>query len=199
MFYVKLCFVISLGSVDGITYVLTQWLDKIEQKRRELSAAFQRLQFFAQNVKARDQLEVGLVGRIEHFVQTALACHLDLKLKSNANVRKYNINLNLIILNINLLVLKKAKESRSNKTICELCKVKGLLLRYECVLFNKTIDASDEDSKGTWNPTYQEDILKGELCFVCLSNCQLINYGTFSMFNEFEEHIPQVHRTHKEW
>lgn len=77
----------SLESAAGISFVLSQWLDQIEEHRQGLSAAFERLQFFARNVKARDQLSADQVERIEHFVQVALACHLDLKLKMNEDVR----------------------------------------------------------------------------------------------------------------
>lgn len=86
--------VFSLGSAAGISFVLVQWLDKMEQQRQELSAAFMRLQFFAKNVKARGQLSADQVERIEHFVQAALACHLDLKPKKNANVGTWNEYLN---------------------------------------------------------------------------------------------------------
>lgn len=75
--------IFSIQSVHSVSIVVTTWLDQIALERRNVQEAFKRLQFFAQNVKARDQLDVVQVERIEHFVQVALACHLQLRQENN--------------------------------------------------------------------------------------------------------------------
>lgn len=124
--------------------MLTEWLDKVDAGRRDIATAFERLQFFAQNVRARDQLDGSLAQRIEHFVQVALACHLD------------------------LMASAKTKTKKDEQPVCDLCEAKSQLLRYECVLFAMTIDKSGENSKGSWNASYQECILKGNISWLCV-------------------------------
>lgn len=36
------------------------------------------------------------------------------------------------------------------------------LIKYECVIFDKTLVKSGEDTVGSWNPTYQEIVLKSK-------------------------------------
>lgn len=43
-----------------------------------------------------------------------------------------------------------------------MCEVKQILLKYECLIFDKTfVDDIKRDNLGNWNPSFQETMLRG--------------------------------------
>jgi E3 ubiquitin-protein ligase SHPRH len=59
--------------------------------------------------------------------------------------------------------LKKDKPSDGEKVTCHLCELQNELNKYECVIFDKRLE--ENNVKGSWNPCYQETVLKCEAKF----------------------------------
>lgn len=126
--------------------MLGTWLKELETQRLRMQAAFSDLEYFSANIKPRSQLDSSVADKIEHLVQTALACHLD-KNKPSSD-EDHNTE------------MQKKKKSAAKSKLCQLCEVKHTLLTYECNIFAKKFNDDDRNTAGTWNPTCQENVLK---------------------------------------
>lgn len=74
-------------------------------------------------------------------------------------VRKRNY---LHIDNIFISLLMQTAAKNKKRSLCLLCQVKQVLLKYECLIFDKTfVDDVDRENLGNWNPSFQEAILRG--------------------------------------
>lgn len=119
---------------DGISFVLSIWLDKLNDERKNVYLLFEKLNYFINNLKPLSLLDDETSDRIQKLIKTAFECHLDPQHLRNTT--------------------KQRKEIK-----CELCKAKNQLDTYECVIFDKKISFG-ENVEGTWQPSYQEAILK---------------------------------------
>lgn len=138
----------NFSSMNGIGYVITTWLDKIDEERENLQNWFKKVQFFVDNLKHRQNLtDDTIINQIDQLIRTAFECHLNLENKSVATV-----------------VRNGSKRKKITPKICLLCEIKENLKRYECIIFDKTfVEGDDKENVGTWNPTLQESILKSTI------------------------------------
>lgn len=117
---------------------------ELETQRQDLQSAFADLEFFSANIKPRSQLDSSVADKIEHLVQTALACHL------NKNIPDSDEDHNT----------EKKKKTVVKTKLCQLCEVNHTLMTYECNIFAMKLSDDGQNTAGSWNPTCQENILK---------------------------------------
>lgn len=66
-----------LSSVREIGYIIVNWLKKIDDERKSLEKWFEKVLFFADNLKRRQQLDVNILNKIETLIRSAFECHLN--------------------------------------------------------------------------------------------------------------------------
>lgn len=123
---------------DGISFILHLWIDKLNDERKNVFNCIKKLNYFINNLKPLSALNDETSEKIQKLVDEALECHLDPDDLRNT---------------------KNKKNEKNEKNKCDLCKAISQLDAYECVVFDKKI-AIDENVEGTWQPSYQEAILK---------------------------------------
>lgn len=109
------------------------WWDKLIKARDANIKSFTSLNYFIKNIKPKNLLTTDEYNKIEKLIKNAFSCHLDKSHEEN---------------------------QKKKKIICEICKTKKTMIEYECNIFDKTM-LQDENTVGTWNPCYQENILRG--------------------------------------
>uniref|UniRef100_A0A182WJB3 RING-type domain-containing protein n=1 Tax=Anopheles minimus TaxID=112268 RepID=A0A182WJB3_9DIPT len=124
---------------------LTNWLDKIVERRRTLKQGFKSLAFFAKNLQPNHVWSEVTRTSIEQLVRTAFACHLDpaLFLEDENGMRTEE---------------RLVAEGQSAAPLCLLCEVKDTLTQLEAVLFLKK--QTQVATGGLWQVSPQEQVLK---------------------------------------
>lgn len=77
----------GLSSIREVGYIIGTWLDKIRDERKSLEKWFEKVQFFADNLKRRQQLDVDIFNKIENLIRSAFECHLN-QLPDDTNDRQ---------------------------------------------------------------------------------------------------------------
>lgn len=73
-------------TVDGITLVLTLWMDKILEERENLQETFEKFQFYIDHFKPTAQIEPEYQEKMLTFLNRAYECHLNLDEKPEDEV-----------------------------------------------------------------------------------------------------------------
>lgn len=145
-------FIYAEPTVSQIKLILATWLADVVENRNRVQDAFASLEFFEQNIRSHDRMSATDAEHFNHFVRSALDCHLD---EASANMSR---NRNTAANN------GTALDDRPNaaQVLCEMCLVRRKLIHYECVIFDKTMDKTDlELVRGTWNSSREEGVLRG--------------------------------------
>ncbi|XP_058066092.1 E3 ubiquitin-protein ligase SHPRH [Anopheles bellator] len=132
---------LQLRSWRGVALVLTNWWDRIIERRSALKAAFAKLEFFVENLKPNHEWASGVRVRIERLVSTAFACHLDPALHADSD---------------------EAEVDRTDRgppaPRCLLCMVKDTVQELEAILFAKV--NLQTATGGLYQMTKEETLLK---------------------------------------
>ncbi|KAJ6644541.1 E3 ubiquitin-protein ligase SHPRH, partial [Pseudolycoriella hygida] len=130
----------NMSTIHGVAYVVGIWLDRFDQERNQVQESFKQLEFFSNNIKPRSGLDPENLQKVDALVKAAFDCHLD---NDEEHGKKRN---------------SKKKEKRS---LCLLCQVKKVLLKYECLIFDKTfVEDVEKENSGNWNRSFQEGMLR---------------------------------------
>lgn len=111
-------------------------MDKIERGRKDLQNWFKKLDFLSKNLQQKYELTTDEINKFDQFIESALVCHLDPNRKEKLEIGK------------------------TKRKYCLLCQVKDNLNQYECIIFDMVYENEEKGNFGSWNPTYQETILK---------------------------------------
>lgn len=57
--------------------LLTTWIDKINEERRNVQQAFGKIQFFIENMRPKSEINDDITAGIQHLVTNAFQCHLN--------------------------------------------------------------------------------------------------------------------------
>ncbi len=154
--------VVSISSSHGVMYVIGSWLDKIEKERKEVQKWFNKLEFLSANLKPRSVLDPNSQQQIDALVKAAFDCHLEKEEETEKVNGIYNVPSELFFTTSYLKKKKQKAPEKKKRSLCLLCQVKQVLLKYECLIFDKTfVDDIDRENLGSWNPSFQEAMLRG--------------------------------------
>lgn len=105
--------------------------------------SFKSLDYFIKNIKPKNLLTTEEYNKIDFLIKQALECHLNYE--KDEEEKKSGA--------------KKRKDKKS--VTCDICKTKMIMMKYECIVFNKTFREDGVDTEGSWNPPFQEWIIRG--------------------------------------
>lgn len=114
-----------------VDFTLTLWLDKVKQGYNTIRREFSKLDTFINHVKPGNIVSSDDMKIIQELVKSALECHLN-----------------------------NTEGEKMDKTLCQLCVLKDKLGSFECLIFDRVMNAVTNVLHGTWNPSYQENILR---------------------------------------
>lgn len=105
--------------------------------------SFKSLDYFIKNIKPKNLLTTEEYNKIDFLIKQALECHLNYEKEEEE--RKSG-----------------AQKRKEKKTVtCDICKTKMIMMKYECIVFNKSFREGGVDTEGSWNPPFQEWIIRG--------------------------------------
>lgn len=114
-----------------VDFTLTLWLDKVKRDHNSIQSEFSKLDTFITHVKPDHIVSSDDMKIIQDLVKSALECHLN-----------------------------KTAGEKIDRTLCQLCVLKDKLGSFECLIFDRVMNAVTNVLHGTWNPSYQENILR---------------------------------------
>lgn len=155
----------QLRSSRGIQLIITEWCDKIQKYLRDVKKRFSNLNFIVTNLRPLSDMNADERSKVQDLAKAALNCHLHLFDEDNEDD-------------------SRSAQKSKRKGFCELCKLKAKLNEYECVLFNKSL--IDDITEGTWNPRFEEKLLKAIWIYAKRSN---FDDETIEMGKNFFNHL----------
>lgn len=135
--------------------LLTKWIENIEDARNKIKIQFEKIIFFYENVKAKNEISQCGWKTIEILVLSAYKCHLN-----------------------------PESTNDPNKVLCQFCQLKQSLKVYETIISSKifNVDAEKENT-GSYKVNYLECMMKckksvsislnSEICFLIFFFCYL--------------------------
>lgn len=126
--------------------VLTSWLDNVIECRQNVFDAFNKLSFFTDKIAPNYIQTEDEQRRIQNLILAASECHLMIKGGKSKEDNNGDEG--------------EPSSKIRKKVTCQLCSAKMILIEYECKIFNKDFNEDTQEGDGTWNPSYQEWILR---------------------------------------
>lgn len=131
-------FNLNVNTLRGTDLIMTTWIEKVNNSRRDIIQAFHDLAYFHKNLKPKHQLTEDELFKVEYLTKTAYHCHLFIP-EEDSDAE------NLV-------------QRPNGGKLCQMCRVKSKLNDYECEIFNKhrLLDKKDDPQgmslRGSWNP-----------------------------------------------
>ena len=150
-------------SIQGMDYVLIEWFEKILDYQKKIEQKFVNLEFLSKKLKPANEMAAKDQQKVLQLAVSALDCHLN---------------------------MLNGKNKVNNLKLCVLCELKIKLDEYECLLFDKIL--TNDTNEGTWNPRFEEKLLKTIFAFAKRQNYENIEMGAYffkyleSLKNQFK-------------
>ncbi|XP_053963813.1 E3 ubiquitin-protein ligase SHPRH isoform X1 [Anastrepha ludens] len=135
----------ELESLSGMLYILVIWYQKVLAAQKHLNEEFTNLQFYTMHVCARAKKTPAIWREMTQFISSVSECHLSEILDDKKEQEKE----------------KSSRKSKNlKKVLCKLCQIRNALNDYECLLFNKVVDESNNMTEGLENPSFEVALIK---------------------------------------
>lgn len=146
MYCTCISFRFSQGS--GIAYTLTIWWDKVNDCRYKIHKGLDELKYFTEKIRPGYVATDVEFAKIKSLLVAAADCHLMLEKEGKDTAGE----------GADEAYEPPQKVRRDNP--CELCQVKMALIEYECQIFDKSFNETTQEGDGTWNPSWQESVVR---------------------------------------
>ncbi|XP_055320162.1 E3 ubiquitin-protein ligase SHPRH [Sitodiplosis mosellana] len=140
---------LQFQTMDGLIFVLTLWMDRVIEERKNVQKIFGNLRFYINNFKPITQIDPQHRGKVLKFLNQAYECHLKNKNKQEEEEEQ------------------GPRRKKKKKESCEMCLAKEQLKAYESVIVDhisnvKMIELENDVRKDVYSYKipYQEAVLK---------------------------------------
>ncbi|XP_037826721.1 E3 ubiquitin-protein ligase SHPRH-like isoform X1 [Lucilia sericata] len=150
---------VEIQSSRSLLYVIQLWFNKLRDISKTLQTEIEDLNYFSENVRARNQVSPAIWRNIMHLVNSVYDCHLS----EIREVQKSKKD------------IEKQKKTPKKKILCKLCSIRNSMNAFECLLFDKVIDKETNDTEGLENPSFEMYLCKLTFHFIKNKHRILIN------------------------
>lgn len=114
----------------GLDLQLTKWSNEFQKERKIIFKIYKPLKILTTEIEPPSKMSPSTTDKVDAIVQAAFDCHFDVNPKV-----------------------------KTPKALCELCKMRNSLSKYETFIFDKKLKV-DVQNQGSWKPTKFERAIK---------------------------------------